>query len=91
MDGRRAARTVAATLGGDGIAFTSYRERLLTDYVRYLWTRDSYYRDERRWPDSPFWERRHGRGRTLTAHGLDRAGGSDDLGATRVAMADHYH
>ncbi len=58
--GTWAARAVAATLGGDGTAFTSYGERLLADYARYLWTRSSYYADERRWPDKPFWERRHG-------------------------------
>jgi flavin-dependent dehydrogenase len=72
--GRRAARSVAAALGGDDTAFTTYRERLLTDYARYLWTRHKYYRDERRWPDSPFWERRHGSARALTAHAVDQAG-----------------
>lgn len=69
--GRWAARAVAATLGGDDTAFTAYRERLLADYARYLWARHVYYADERRWPGTPFWGRRHGDAHALTAHALD--------------------
>ncbi len=58
--GQRAARAVAATLGGDKRAFPAYRERLLAGYARYLCTRHAYYWDERRWPGTPFWSRRHG-------------------------------
>jgi flavin-dependent dehydrogenase len=57
--GWQAAQAVAAALGGDGTAFTAYRERILAGYARYLWTRDSYYADERRWPGRQFWSRRH--------------------------------
>ena len=46
--GRRAARAVAAPLRGDDTAFPTYKERLLADYTRYLWTRNAYYRNERR-------------------------------------------
>lgn len=59
--GRRAAQAVAAALDGDDSAFPAYRDRLLADYARYLWTRHAYYMDEQRWPREPFWERRHGR------------------------------
>jgi flavin-dependent dehydrogenase len=65
--GRQAADAVAAHLDGDGAAFTNYRERLLAEYARYLWTRDGYYRDERRWSGAPFWERRHGARQTPVA------------------------
>jgi hypothetical protein len=58
--GRSAAQAVAATLGGNPIAFTAYQERLLADYAHYLCIRHAYYADERRWPNSPYWERRHG-------------------------------
>ena len=57
--GRSAARAVAATLDGDTTAFTTYRDRLLADYTHYLCTRHAYYADERRWPTSPLWRRRH--------------------------------
>ena len=57
--GRSAARAIAATLDGDTTAFTTYRDRLLADYTHYLCTRHAYYADERRWPTSPFWRRRH--------------------------------
>jgi flavin-dependent dehydrogenase len=65
--GRRAARVVAETLGGDASAFTAYRERLFADYARYLWERHAYYADERRWAGMPFWARRHGEAQTLIA------------------------
>ncbi len=71
--GASAARAVVATLGGDGIAFPAYRERLLADYARYLWARHAYYADERRWPDAPFWKRRHGNGQTGPVPARDRA------------------
>ena len=55
--GRREA--VAATLAGDDTAFAAYSERVFAGYARYLWARHAYYADEQRWPDSPFWRRRH--------------------------------
>jgi flavin-dependent dehydrogenase len=54
-----AAKAVSATLAGDDTAFAAYRERVLAGYARYLWQRHAYYMDEQRWPDSPFWGRRH--------------------------------
>jgi flavin-dependent dehydrogenase len=57
--GAWAAQAVAATLSGDDTAFVAYSERVLAGYARYLWERHAYYTDEQRWPDSPFWRRRH--------------------------------
>jgi flavin-dependent dehydrogenase len=54
-----AARAVAAMLTGDETAFSAYSERVFASYVCYLWQQHGYYADEQRWPDSPFWRRRH--------------------------------
>lgn len=54
-----AARTVAGTLAGDDAAFAAYSQRVFASYASYLWERHAYYGDEQRWPDSPFWRRRH--------------------------------
>jgi flavin-dependent dehydrogenase len=66
--GEWAARAVAATLAGDDTAFAAYNERVFASYTRYLWTRQAYYADEQRWPDSPFWRRRHAESSALTEH-----------------------
>jgi len=58
-----AARAVAATLTGDDTAFAAYSGRIFASYTRYLWERRAYYADEQRWPDSPFWRRRHAESR----------------------------
>ena len=71
--GASAARAVVATLGGDVTAFLAYRERLLADYARYLWARSAYYADERRWPDRPFWKRRHDNGQPVPIPDPERA------------------
>jgi flavin-dependent dehydrogenase len=57
--GRRAAEAIAATLAGDDGAFSAYTDHLLASYARYLVLRHAYYAEERRWPDAPFWARRH--------------------------------
>ncbi len=57
--GKHAASAVKAALNGDETAFAHYVDRTLEGFARYLWTRHSYYRDEQRWPDAPFWARRH--------------------------------
>jgi 2-polyprenyl-6-methoxyphenol hydroxylase-like FAD-dependent oxidoreductase len=61
--GRSAARAVAATLTGDPTAFPAYRDHLLASYTHYLYTRHAYYTAESRWPETPFWSRRHGQTR----------------------------
>jgi len=66
--GRSAARAIAATLAGDTTAFLAYRDRMFAHYARYLCTRHAYYADERRWPNSPFWQRRHGNPQSLPTH-----------------------
>lgn len=56
--GMAAARAVVAHLGGDGSAVDDYRHRLDGIFTTYLKNRHQYYRQERRWPDRPFWRRR---------------------------------
>ncbi len=36
-----------------------YRAALTQEYASYIETRRAYYGEERRWPHSPFWQRRH--------------------------------
>ena len=43
--------------------------KVRTGYAKYLWLRHAYYTDERRWPDPPFWARRHGETREPYALG----------------------
>jgi flavin-dependent dehydrogenase len=57
--GRQAAATLVAALQGDAAALPAYGEGHRAGYARYLWSRHAYYADERRWPDAPFWKRRH--------------------------------
>lgn len=58
--GQQAAHALAAELAGDTTAFSAYEDRILAGFARYLWTRHAYYAEEQRWPDAPFWARRHG-------------------------------
>lgn len=57
--GRQAAAALASALQGDAAALPAYGERVRAGYARYLWLRHAYYAAERRWPDAPFWRRRH--------------------------------
>ncbi|HJV08475.1 MAG TPA: hypothetical protein VJ653_02315, partial [Acidimicrobiales bacterium] len=38
----------------------AYRQAMEDRFDRYVDTRVQYYRAEHRWPDAPFWRRRHG-------------------------------
>jgi flavin-dependent dehydrogenase len=58
--GHRAARAVAACLRGDAAAITAYGDGILAEFARYLWLQHAYYAEEQRWPEAPFWQRRHG-------------------------------
>lgn len=58
--GRSAASALVAHVNGDSAAFPAYRDRLLGGFTRYLATRHAYYAAEQRWPNAPFWQRRHG-------------------------------
>jgi flavin-dependent dehydrogenase len=54
-----AARAIHVHAAGDAQAVEELRARHVREYDAYLDTRDAYYRVEQRWPDSPFWRRRH--------------------------------
>lgn len=57
--GLRAASAVLAHLDGDVDMLTRYAAQLFEAYARYLLLWRSSYAEERRWPDAPFWRRRH--------------------------------
>ena len=58
--GIQAARVAASTLGGDTTHARLYASDVTRHYQAYLARRQAYYLIEKRWPDSPFWARRHG-------------------------------
>ncbi|HJZ74251.1 MAG TPA: tryptophan 7-halogenase [Vicinamibacterales bacterium] len=53
-----AAIAIAAHLSGDTAALYRYAQAITDRYRRYLVERAQYYGVERRWPASPFWQRR---------------------------------
>lgn len=50
---------VADFLAGSTSALDTYRGILDQSYARYLFMRWEHYKLEQRWPDEPFWQRRH--------------------------------
>jgi flavin-dependent dehydrogenase len=46
-------------LGSDERGFARYRALMKREFASYRETLRDYYRQEQRWPDSPFWRRRH--------------------------------
>ena len=60
-----AAQAIQDSLGGnknernDKERLAAYADWLMRSYEGYLVSRQSYYALERRWPDAPFWNRRH--------------------------------
>jgi flavin-dependent dehydrogenase len=60
--GLRAAVAIQRRLNGDGDALAAYAEHNRRAYARYqaMWL--AYYAEEQRWPDAPFWRRRHNAG-----------------------------
>ena len=58
--GLRGAQAVLAALEGDAAALPAYATRLAEVRGAYLRNRAAAYAAERRWPDAPFWARRHG-------------------------------
>jgi len=54
----RAVDAVGAALAGDPSALGTYAEHAATEFDASLRTGAGYYHSERRWPDSPFWQRR---------------------------------
>jgi flavin-dependent dehydrogenase len=63
--GIQAARVVSSTLGGDSAHAALFASDVRRHYDAYLTRRQAYYQIEKRWPDSPFWARRHGGGTTV--------------------------
>jgi flavin-dependent dehydrogenase len=49
----------AILAGGERSAFTDYADGARAQFDTYLSQRATYYRAEDRWPDAPFWRRRH--------------------------------
>jgi flavin-dependent dehydrogenase len=58
--GRDAARSLLVRLQGGRHILRGDAKATGPPYVRYLAERAAYYALEKRWPDSPFWSRRHG-------------------------------
>ena len=59
-NGLLAADAIDSFLGsGDATRLADYRHHCEQQYERYLQGLVTYYSLERRWPTSPFWERRH--------------------------------
>ncbi|CAA9578398.1 MAG: Dehydrogenase flavoprotein LodB [uncultured Thermomicrobiales bacterium] len=56
--GRNAAAAIALHLAGDPAALPAYADRIAAGYARYLKLWLTYYAQERRWPEAPFWRRR---------------------------------
>jgi len=54
-----AARAIADSLAGDPAGLAKHESFLTADFDGYLATRAEYYGREARWPESPFWRRRH--------------------------------
>lgn len=69
--GQHAASAVLAALAGDDAAFSRYTDGIHADYARYLWLRHAYYAEEQRWPESPFWSRRHAGLGARSSHASD--------------------
>jgi flavin-dependent dehydrogenase len=57
--GLMAGQTIARALSGDSLAIPNYMRRLQAIEDKYRRDRAYYYKQERRWVDSPFWRRRH--------------------------------
>ena len=57
--GMRAARAIDRALDGETRSLEDYAQWTRDRFGSYLQSRAKYYRAERRWPDAPFWRRRH--------------------------------
>jgi 2-polyprenyl-6-methoxyphenol hydroxylase-like FAD-dependent oxidoreductase len=59
VSAREAATTVSAVLRGDRDALDRYHDGVARVFAGYLAQREAVYAGETRWPDRPFWQRRH--------------------------------
>ena len=57
--GRQAVEVMLAARNGNADAPEHYLRSLKLTFDKYLQKRTHYYRTEQRWPDAPFWRRRH--------------------------------
>ncbi len=57
--GMHAARAIDRALNGDDSGLNDYAQWTHAQFDAYLQSRAKYYRAEQRWPDAPFWRRRH--------------------------------
>jgi flavin-dependent dehydrogenase len=57
--GLRAAQSISDRWSGDDSAVQDYARDIDHRFDRYLHLRQAYYAQEKRWPDSTFWQRRH--------------------------------
>lgn len=70
-----AATAIRAQFDGRPGALATYARQLAQGYARYLSNRAAYYAIEQRWPDSLFWQRRHGaKNRTAQSKGQSNHG-----------------
>lgn len=65
--GLRGAQTALAVLAGDSTALPAWNDRLLTIHAAYRRHLDACYATETRWPEAPFWKRRHASNRTFSS------------------------
>jgi flavin-dependent dehydrogenase len=70
VSAREAAATVSALLGGDRDAPDRYHDGVARVFAGYLARREAVYAGERRWPDRPFWQRRHPEQAVLCQRGV---------------------
>jgi flavin-dependent dehydrogenase len=66
-----AATAIRRYFAGSVEAITEYAQSIVAGYDAYLQTRTLYYAMERRWPSSPFWQRRISPTTTRLLHELD--------------------
>ena len=59
LSGIESARVAHNVLGGSGYLVQRFAESVADHFYNYLRLRRSVYRIEQRWPDQPFWSRRH--------------------------------
>jgi len=63
QSGVSAAQAIHAHFSGSESAWCDYAADLRDSFGKYMIMRNEYYRREMRWPDSPFWQRRHSPGK----------------------------
>jgi len=57
--GMRASHVIRAYFSGRKSSFEDYAALIEKSFCHYVTMRNNYYRAENRWPESPFWKRRH--------------------------------